>query len=89
MPPASNTDTRTFKQRKNFGKYFPFVKNKSNNSSLFQQHEKKKWPVFETNFQIVNLLVVFIRNYSFRLQSFRNSSHCRTISQRKRPTDSR
>jgi hypothetical protein len=50
---SSNVDTRTFKQRKNFGKFFFFIIKNNFFLIVLKQHVKKKLLVFEVNFQIV------------------------------------
>jgi len=59
MPSSSNVDTRTFKQRKQFGKYFFLLVKINFVVFILKQHGKKKLLVFEVNFQIVCSSLIF------------------------------
>ncbi len=81
MPSSSSVDTRTFKQRKSFGKYFIslFIL-KKRNSFCFKATRKEEVAGIRSKFANSKFFVLqyFLNNQN--LHYFRNSRDCRTIS---------
>jgi len=73
---SSNVDTRTFKQRKNFGKFFFFIIKNNFFFDCFKATRKEEVAGIRSKFPNSKFFIFYYLLNNNNLYYFRNSSYC-------------